>query len=171
MRWRLDLRCRLNTIIYVLWYPCRSRYMKCYTGCIRLLSTPTYYIKACTGFLSLVKRKCSERLLTLTPVQRERQVLILLLDEMHRCILYVRILSLTSIQDKCTFKQQSLIHNTAPSPKVAKTIAVFMVLGLFNKLQFPYAQFPATDLSGDLLYDPFWEAVSRIEKSGLKVCL
>ncbi len=29
---------------------------------------------------------------------------------------------------------------------------------VFNKLQFPYAQFPCVDLSGDLLYEPFWEA-------------
>ncbi len=46
---------------------------------------------------------------------------------------------------------------------------LFMVRGLFSKLQFAYVQFPALDLSGDLLYEPFWEAVGRIEKCGLKV--
>ena len=46
---------------------------------------------------------------------------------------------------------------------------VFMVRGLFNCLQFAYAQFPCDELSGELLYNPFWEAVMRIENGGLKV--
>ncbi len=46
---------------------------------------------------------------------------------------------------------------------------VFMVRGLFTKLQFAYAQFPCSKVSGDLLYDPFWEAVYRVERCGLKV--
>ena len=54
--------------------------------------------------------------------------------------------------------------------QLAKTIVVFMVRGLFSKLQFPYAQFPCDNLSGDLLYDPFWEAVGRLENCGFKVC-
>ena len=55
-------------------------------------------------------------------------------------------------------------------PKLAKTMMVLMVQGLFSSLQFPYAQFPCTDITGDMLYDPFWEAVRRIEACGLKVC-
>ena len=43
------------------------------------------------------------------------------------------------------------INNQAAVPKFAKTMLVFMVQGLFSKLQFRYAQFPAVDLSGDLL--------------------
>ena len=34
---------------------------------------------------------------------------------------------------------------------------------------FAYAQFLCTELTGELLYDPFWEAVMRIEYCGLKV--
>ena len=59
--------------------------------------------------------------------------------------------------------------NTAPSQ--AKTMVVFMIRGLFTKLQFPYAQFPCCALKGDQLYDPFWEAVGRVENCGLKVYL
>ena len=59
--------------------------------------------------------------------------------------------------------------NNEEAPKFAKTMLVFMVRGLFNKQQFAYAQFPAVDLSGDLLYEPFWEAVGRLENCGLKV--
>ena len=46
---------------------------------------------------------------------------------------------------------------------------VFMVRGLFSSLQFPYAQFACADITGDMLYDSFWEAVRRIETCGLKV--
>ena len=56
---------------------------------------------------------------------------------------------------------------TPPSP--ARTMMVFMVQGLFSSLQFPYAQFPCAELTGELFYDPFWEAVKRIENVGLKV--
>ena len=38
-----------------------------------------------------------------------------------------------------------------PNAVLAKTMVVFMVRGLLNKLQFPYAQFPCGQL--DQLYD------------------
>ena len=57
-----------------------------------------------------------------------------------------------------------------PALKPAKTMMVFMVQGLFNSVQFAYAQFPRTALTGELLYDPFWEAFIRSENCGIKVC-
>ena len=50
-----------------------------------------------------------------------------------------------------------------PPPPLAKSMMVFMVRGLFTKLQFPYAQFPVMSVSGDQLYKPFWEAIGRLE--------
>lgn len=44
-----------------------------------------------------------------------------------------------------------------------------LVCGLFSPLQFAYAQFPCTDLSGEQIYDPFWEAVGRLEMCGFRV--
>ena len=52
-------------------------------------------------------------------------------------------------------------HVTEP---LAKSMLTTMVRGLFTKLQFPYAQFPCKTISGDLMYDPFWEAVCRVER-------
>ena len=52
---------------------------------------------------------------------------------------------------------------------VANSMLVLYVRGLFSKLNFPYAQFPCTSISGDKMYDPFWEAVSRLELCGFKV--
>ena len=40
--------------------------------------------------------------------------------------------------------------------ELASSIIVIMVRGLFTRLCFPYAQFSASSLSGDLLYDPIW---------------
>ena len=52
---------------------------------------------------------------------------------------------------------------------VADHMLVFMVRGLFSSLQFPYAQFPCTDLCGDHMFAPFWEAVGRLEQCGFRV--
>ena len=40
---------------------------------------------------------------------------------------------------------------------------------MISKLNFPYAQFACADLSGDLLIDPVWEAISRLERQGFRV--
>ena len=44
-----------------------------------------------------------------------------------------------------------------------------MVRGLFSSLEFQYVQFPCTAISGDLLFDPLWQAIECIERCGLKV--
>ena len=56
-----------------------------------------------------------------------------------------------------------------PEPALAKTMMTFIVRGLCTKLSFSYAQFPCRNAAGDLLYDPFWEAVGRLERCGFKV--
>ena len=38
-------------------------------------------------------------------------------------------------------------------PSIAKTIMVFMVRGLFSKLQFAYAQFPCCQVRGDKRFE------------------
>ena len=51
----------------------------------------------------------------------------------------------------------------------AKSMLTFMVKGLFTNLQFPYVQFSSTKLTGDSLFQLFWEVVKRVERIGLKV--
>lgn len=51
----------------------------------------------------------------------------------------------------------------------ADHMLVLMVRGLFSNLQFPYVQFPCTNLSGEQLYHPFWTAVGRLERCGFRV--
>lgn len=65
--------------------------------------------------------------------------------------------------------ENSLLQETGSMGTLANSMMVFMVKGLFSRLQFPYVQFPCTAVSGDLLFDPFWEAVRRLERSGFRV--
>jgi hypothetical protein len=64
--------------------------------------------------------------------------------------------------------EQSLEKDDVLEP-LANSMLVLMVRGLFSKLQFPYAQFPCTTVSGDQFYDVFWEAVCRLERCGFRV--
>ena len=57
----------------------------------------------------------------------------------------------------------------ASHPSLAKSIVVFMVRGLFTNLKYPYSQFPCSSLSGEQMFLPFWETVSRLERIGFKV--
>lgn len=96
---------------------------------------------------------------------------ILLLDEMHirEDIVFdkhsgemIGFANLGKINEYLTAFERGI---QSTSPQLAKTMMVFMVRGLFSSLQFAYAQFPCAELSGEMLYDPFWEAVMRIETS------
>ena len=64
---------------------------------------------------------------------------------------------------------ESSLNNDTAMPSLATSMLVLMVRGLFSKLVFPYAQFSCCKLSGELLVDPVWEAVSRLERQGFRV--
>lgn len=152
------------------------------SGCVKLpsqrtLRDCTHYIKAATGFSSDVDNMLMEAAKVGCCPEREKNV-ILLLDEMHvkEDLVYdkhsgamIGFANLGDINDHLLQFESSLLEDKPMSPQLAKSMMVFMVRGLFSKLQFPYAQFPCANLSGDLLYEPFWEAVSRVENCGLKV--
>ena len=65
--------------------------------------------------------------------------------------------------------ERSLKEDASSEPQLATTMVVFMVRGLFTQLRFPYAQFPSCNLKGEFLFDPFWEAVYRLERLHFKV--
>ena len=63
----------------------------------------------------------------------------------------------------CDYEQQiTQGTGTLKLRPVAKTVAVFMVRGLFSKLQFPYAVFPSPSIKGSDLFPLLWEAVGRL---------
>ena len=65
--------------------------------------------------------------------------------------------------------ERSLNNDMDQSTPLAHSMLVLLVRGLFSKLQFPYVQFPCTSLTGDQMFEPFWEAVGRLELCGFKV--
>jgi len=52
---------------------------------------------------------------------------------------------------------------------LASSMLVFMVRGLFAKLNYPYVQFACNSLCGEQLFNPVWEAIARLEKLGFHV--
>lgn len=143
----------------------------------RTLRDYTHYVKAATGFSAEVDKMLVQAAKVATCPEREKCVL-LLLDEMHirEDLVYDKhtgeLIGFTNLGDTTNHLlafEQSLANSSSLRQPLARTMMVFMVRGLFSKLQFAYAQFPCASVTGDLLYAPFWEAVGRIEACGLKV--
>ena len=153
------------------------------SGCLHLPSQRTlrdymYYADASIGFSSAVDKMLIQAAKVDTCPDREKCVL-LLLDEKHirESLVFdkhsgalVGFTDLGTITMHLLSFEQEITGEKSPSTQLAKTMMVFMVRGLFSSLQFAYAQFPCCDVSGDMLFEPFWEAVRRIETCGLKVC-
>ena len=152
------------------------------SGCVKLpsqrtLRDYTHYVKAEAGFSHEVDVMLLKAAKVEVCPNREKFV-ILLLDEMHirEDIVYdkhsgemIGFANLGEINAHLLAFEESMHSDEPLPPSPAKTVMVFMVRGLFSSLQFPYAQFPCSELTGELLYEPFWEAVLKIENLGLKV--
>ena len=68
------------------------------------------------------------------------------------------------------FEQEQISDGqSVPLPTIAKHMFVFMVRGIFSRLEFPYAQFPCASNSGDVIFPLVWECVKRLEACNLKV--
>ena len=61
------------------------------------------------------------------------------------------------------------LKSDAPTESLSKSMLVLMVRGLFTRLQFPYAQFACSLVTGDQLFSPFWEGVWRLERCDFMV--
>ena len=77
---------------------------------------------------------------------------------------------LGSINNLLTEFEQSLASESdIPFKALSKTMLVFMVRGLFINLQFPYAQFACSSVTGDQIFNPFWECIMCLERCGFMV--
>eukprot|EP00731_Ephydatia_muelleri_P014320 Em0008g40a len=141
----------------------------------RTLRDYTHYVKASSGFSYEVDLMVRSAANVDTCSEREKYVL-LLIDEMYvrEDLVFDRytgkiigFANMGDINNHLAKLEASLVSGDT-SPPLAKTMVVIMIRGIFSKLQYPYAQFPCCALSGDQLYDPFWEAVGRVENCGLK---
>lgn len=151
------------------------------SGCIKLpskrtLRDYTHCITATSGFSSDVDRYLL-KLLSIRDFQDFQKNFALIMDEMYikEDLVYNKVTgalvgfaNLGDINSHLLQFQCSLDSNKKQE-KLAKTMIVFMVRGLFSDFKFPYVQFPCAELTGDLLFDPLWEAVERLERYGLRV--
>lgn len=152
------------------------------SGCVKLpsqrtLRDYTHYVCACSGFSDDVDKQLIEAAKVQTCEEFQKYV-VLVMDEMHikEDLVYdkhsgelVGLVNLGEMNDHLIQFERQVEHSTCDYEPLANSMVVIMVRGLFTHLQFPYAQFPCTSVTGDLLFDPFWEAVSRLERCGLKV--
>lgn len=152
------------------------------SGCItlpsqRTLRDYTHYVNSTTGFSTEVDKQLMEAAKVQKAEEWEKCV-VLVMDEMHvkEDLVYdkhsgalIGFVNLGETNQHLLQFQQAIEGDTTDSEALAKTMFVFMVRGLFTQLEFPYAQFPCADVSGELLFDPFWEAVYHLERLGLRV--
>ena len=153
------------------------------SGCVslpsqRTLRDYTHYVKATVGFSDEVDMQLSHaaKLDTCEDFQR---LVIMLMDEMYikEDLVYNKhtgsltgFINLGDINSHILAFEQSLTENTSEE-SLATTMMVFMVQGLLSSLSFAYAQFPCHKVTGMLLFNPFWEAIFRLERLGLKVLI
>ena len=149
------------------------------SGCIQLpsqrtLRDYTHYITTSIGFSAEVDNDLAH---VADLSQDLNKYVILIIDEMHikEDLVYdkhegclVGFVNLGTINNQLLEFEAALSADKDCRP-LAKTMLVFMVRGLFQKLNYPYAQFSCANLSADLLFDPMWEAISRLERLGFKV--
>jgi len=55
------------------------------------------------------------------------------------------------------------MQDTSKIKPLANSMVVFYARGLFTSFHFSYAQFPCRTVTGELLFEPFWECISRLE--------
>lgn len=138
----------------------------------RTLRDYTHYFQNKPGFQDEVNQQLLEEVekLKLPP---ERKYVGLLLDEMKvkEGLVYNKttgeIVGFTNLGD--VNEQLLRLEQGGEHPPVAKYVLVLMVRGIMFKLEFSYAHFGTRGITGEVLYLIVWEAIQRLEASGLKV--
>lgn len=106
-------------------------------------------------------------------LQEFQKYVVILVDEMH--------IKDDLVYDKHTgdvigFVNLSNVNNhlmqfgqSSTCMSLATSVLVLMVRGLFIRLEYPYASFPTTGITGDAMFPIIWEAVRRLELCEFKV--
>ena len=140
----------------------------------RTLCDYTYYIKPTTGFSAEVDSQLYHAA-KLDQCEAREKYVILILDEMHvrENLVFdkhtgelIGFIDLGEINSHLLALERSLTESDSPDPPLANSMMTFM---LFSHLESPYAHFPSHNITGDLLYDPFLEAIYSLERCGFKV--
>ena len=150
--------------------------------CGRTLRDYTHFIKAGIGIQTDVTKQLV-LVAKLDKLEEHQKYVVLMFDKMKikegivfdkdECKI-VGFVDVGAVNNALPLFEQSLNDDDQGSYKsdsvVAKHILVFMVRGLFIKLEYPYAQYPTSTLSADTLFPLVWEKVIRnLEAVGFKV--
>lgn len=172
IKWCIYLRHHSNKAYETL------RDSKCiYLPSQRTLRDYTNCVKAADGFSPEVDCQLMQAA-QMESCQDWQKLVVLLLDEMHikEGLVYdkhtgniIGYADLGDINNHLLAFERSVQGKEETRNQPAKSVMVLMVRGLFTTLRFPYAQFPCARMTGDLLFQPFWEAVYRLERMGIKV--
>lgn len=151
------------------------------SGCVtlpsqRTLSDYTHYVSALTGFSTDIDKQLALAVDD-EPCSEMNKYTVLIINEMYikEDLVYnkhtgalIGFVNLGETNSHLLQFERSLESDPADTLEPL-TKTMLMVRGLFSSLEFPYVQFPCGKFTGDLLFDPFWEAVRRVEMCGLKV--
>ena len=108
------------------------------------------------------------------------KLVILLLDEMHikEGLVYdkhtgrmIGFVELGDINNHLLDFEKYVENESTETMPLASSVMVMMLKGLFTPFRYPYAHFPCASITGDLLFQPFWEAVYHLERMEFKVSL
>ncbi len=143
----------------------------------RTLRDYTRWIKSGVGIQPEVTAQLVQEAQKSTNVKELRAYAAVVFDEMkvkegivydkHNCQV-VGFVNLSDANNQLMAFQRQL-ESGKENPSVAKQILVFMVRGIFTKLTFPYAQFPTTGITAELLYPLLWDVIRHLECAGFKV--
>ena len=143
----------------------------------RTLHDYTHHISARIGFSHEVDLQLMDAA-NIQTCEEWQKCVVLVFDEMHirEDLVYdkhsgalIGFANLGEINSHLLEFEHSVDVAAPHSEPLANSMTVFMVRGLFTRLQFPYAQFRSIKVSGDLLFEPFREAVEQLERCQLKV--
>jgi hypothetical protein len=124
----------------------------------RTLRDYTHWIKADSGFVNAVEKQMMDEV-KMDSLPEFQKFVCLLFDEVrikeqlvydkHTCQI-IGFVDLGEVNNELLDMERS--EKGVVQQCLAKNILVFMVRGMFLKLEFPYAQFPCSSLSGDVIY-------------------
>ena len=181
----------------IRWHPLMIRWClylhhlssKAYTtlresGCLHLPSERTlrdysHCVESGSGF----SEKVDEQLMLASKMKSSpewHRLVLLLIDEMYikESLVYnkhtgkmVGFVDLGTVNNHLLSFEELVSSDSESAPTLATSMMVFMVKGLFTPFRFPYLQLPCSTITGDLIFEPFWEAVFRLERIGFKVSI
>ena len=149
------------------------------TGCIkqpsqRTLRDYTHYTSTTIGFSAETDRELYDIAFLSNELNR---YVFLVMDEVHikTDLVYdkhqgslIGFVNLGNTNNRL-LEFENTLGETQHEQQLASSMLVLMVRGIFQKLNYPYAQFACNNLSGELMFDPVWEAISRLERMSFRV--